>query len=89
MNYATKQKKITFKMTIYVVDLLLYVVSYCNIGCYGFLAIHAVDSDPHIRLIRVRYERRREKMFYFKIVKKRLFPNNFSDSTLQKPAISI
>jgi hypothetical protein len=51
-------------MTICVVDLLLYIVLYCNIGCYGFLATDAVDSDPHIRLIRVRYERRRENVLF-------------------------
>ena len=62
-------------MTICVLDLLLYIVLYCNIGCYGFLATDAADSDANIRLSRVRYERRREKMFYFKIVKKMLFPN--------------
>jgi len=76
-------------MTICVLDLLLYIVLYCNIGCYGFLATDAADSDANIRLIRVRYERRREKMFYFKIVKKMLFPNRLPDSTLQKPAICI
>jgi hypothetical protein len=52
--------------------------------CYGFLETDVVDSDPHIRLIRVRYERRRKKMFYSKIVKKRLFSNSFPDYTLQK-----
>jgi hypothetical protein len=61
-------------MTIYVVDLLLYVVSYCNIGCYGFLAIHAVDSDPHIRLIRVRYQSRREKNVLFQNSEEKTIP---------------
>ena len=76
-------------MTICVLDLLLYIALYCDICCYGFLATDAADSDPNIRLIRVRYERRREKMFYFKIVKKMLFPNRLPDYTLQKPAICI
>lgn len=40
-------------MTICVLDLLLYIVLYCNIGCYGFLATDAADSDANIGLIRV------------------------------------
>jgi hypothetical protein len=57
-----------------VLDLLLYIVLYCNIGCYGFLATDAADSDANIRLIRVRYERRREKMFYFKNSEENVIP---------------
>ena len=61
-------------MTICVLDLLLYIVLYCNMGCYGFLATDAADSDANIRLSRVRYERRREKMFYFKNSEENVIP---------------
>ena len=57
-----KQKKDYFEND-YLCGGFVVIVLYCNMCYYGFLAIHAVDSDPHIRLIRVRYERRREKMF--------------------------
>jgi hypothetical protein len=49
--------------------------------CYGFLETDAVDSDPNIRLIRVGMKGGERKMFYFKIVKKRLFPTSFPDYT--------
>jgi hypothetical protein len=42
--------------------------------CYGFLETDAVDSDPNIRLIRVRYKRRRGKNVLFQNSEEKTIP---------------